>query len=126
MYKRQLPAEGTLRDWLFKDSRRGRVFPVSRPRKGVREAVLEYRILKTAGNTSLAGITLHTGRTHQIRVQFAARKHPLSGDGKYGSRVKGDIALQSCGLQFRHPDTGKLLQFSLPLPDAAPWKEFLE
>ena len=121
-----LPAEGTLRDWLFKDSRRGRVFPVSRPRKGVREAVLEYRILKTAGDTSLAGITLHTGRTHQIRVQFASRKHPLSGDGKYGSRVKGDIALQSCGLRFRHPDTGKPLQFSLPLPDAAPWKEFFE
>ena len=119
-----LPAAGTLRDWLFKDSRRGRVFPVSRPRKGVREAVLEYRILKTTGNMSLAGITLHTGRTHQIRVQFAARKHPLSGDGKYGSRVKGDIALQSCGLQFRHPDTGRPLQFSLPLPDTAPWKEF--
>ena len=121
-----LPAEGALRDWLFKDSRRGRVFPVSRPRKGVREAVLEYHILKTAGDTSLADITLHTGRTHQIRVQFASRKHPLAGDGKYGSRVKGDIALQSCGLQFRHPDTGKPLQFSLPLPDAAPWKEFLE
>ena len=121
-----LPAEGTLRDWLFKDSRKGRVFPVSRPRKGVREAVLEYCILKTAGEMSLAGITLHTGRTHQIRVQFAARKHPLSGDGKYGTRVKGDIALQSCGLQFRHPDTGRPLQFSLPLPDAAPWKEFFE
>ena len=121
-----LPVGGVLRDYLFKDSRKGRVFPVSRPRKGVREAVLEYRILKTAGETSLAGITLHTGRTHQIRVQFAARKHPLSGDGKYGSRVKGTIALQSCGLQFRHPDTGKPLQFSLPLPDAAPWKEFLE
>ena len=121
-----LPAAGTLRDWLFKDSRKGRVFPVSRPRKGVREAVLEYCILKTAGEMSLAGITLHTGRTHQIRVQFAARKHPLSGDGKYGSRVKGDIALQSCGLQFRHPDTGRPLQFSLPLPDAAPWKAFWE
>ena len=65
-----LPAEGTLRDWLFKDSRRGRVFPVSRPRKGVREAVLGYRIVKTAGEMSLAEITLHTGRTHQIRVQF--------------------------------------------------------
>mgnify|MGYP000155556616 CR=1 FL=1 len=54
-----LPAEGTLRDWLFKDSRRGRVFPVSRPRRGVREAVLEYRIVKTAGEMSLAEITLH-------------------------------------------------------------------
>ena len=112
-----LPAEGTLRDWLFK---------VSRPRKGVREAVLEYRIVKTAGEMSLAEITLHTGRTHQIRVQFASRKHPLAGDGKYGSRVKGSIALQSCGLQFLHPETGKPMAFTLPLPDAAPWKEFLE
>ena len=121
-----LPAGGVLRDYLFKDSRRGRVFPVSRPRKGVREAVLEYRIVKTAGEMSLAEITLHTGRTHQIRVQFASRKHPLAGDGKYGSRVKGSIALQSCGLQFLHPETGKPMAFTLPLPDAAPWKEFFE
>ena len=102
------------------------MFPVSRPRKGVREAVLEYRILATAGENSLAEITLHTGRTHQIRVQFASRKHPLYGDGKYGSRQKGSIALQSCGLRFVHPDTGKPMAFSLPLPAAAPWKEFLE
>ena len=112
--------------WLFKDSRRGRVFPVSRPRKGVREAVLEYRIVKTAGEMSLAEITLHTGRTHQIRVQFASRKHPLAGDGKYGSRVKGSIALQSCGLQFLHPETGKPMAFTLPLPEGAFWKPFEE
>ena len=122
----QLPPEGILRDYLFKDSRKGRVFPVKRPRKGVREAVLEYRILKTAGDTSLAGITLHTGRTHQIRVQFASRKHPLAGDGKYGSRVKGSIALQSCGLQFLHPETGKPMAFTLPLPEGAFWKPFEE
>ena len=124
----QLPPEGILRDYLFKDSRKGRVFPVKRPRKGVREAVLEYRIVETApdGSLSLAEITLHTGRTHQIRVQFASRKHPLYGDGKYGSRFKGDIALQSAGLQFVHPETGKPMAFSLPLPAAAPWKEFLE
>lgn len=121
-----LPAEGILRDYLFKDSRKGRVFPVSRPRKGVREAVLEYRIVKAAGDTSLAEITLHTGRTHQIRVQFASRKHPLSGDGKYGSRVKGNIALQSCGLQFRHPDTGNPMEFALPLPEGDAWKPFSE
>ena len=123
-----LPPEGILRDYLFKDSRKGRVFPVKRPRKGVREAVLEYRIVETApdGSLSLAEITLHTGRTHQIRVQFASRKHPLYGDGKYGSRFKGDIALQSAGLQFVHPETGKPMAFSLPLPAAAPWKEFLE
>ena len=94
----------------------------------MREAVLEYRIVETApdGSLSLAEITLHTGRTHQIRVQFASRKHPLYGDGKYGSRFKGAIALQSAGLQFVHPETGKPMAFSLPLPAAAPWKEFLE
>ncbi len=113
----QLPPEGILRDYLFKDSRKGRVFPVKRPRKGVREAVLEYCIVETApdGSLSLAEITLHTGRTHQIRVQFASRKHPLYGDGKYGSRFKGDIALQSAGLRFVHPDTGKPI-FFCPYP----------
>ena len=119
-----LPPEGKLRDYLFKDSRKGRVFPVSRPRKGVREAVLEYRILATAGDQSLTHITLHTGRTHQIRVQFASRKHPLAGDGKYGSRVKGALALQSCGLQFDHPVTGQPMAFTLPLPAEGPWKPF--
>lgn len=121
-----LPAAGTLRDWLFKDSRRGRVFPVSRPRKGVREAVLEYRVVRQTQDACLAEITLHTGRTHQIRVQFASRKHPLWGDGKYGSRVKGTIALQSCGLQFVHPDTGRIMNFTLPLPDTTPWNLFAE
>ena len=122
----QLPPEGILRDYLFKDSRKGRVFPVSRPRKGVREAVLEYRIVRQTQDACLAEITLHTGRTHQIRVQFASRKHPLWGDGKYGSRVKGAIALQSCGLQFVHPDTGRIMNFTLPLPDTAPWNLFAE
>ena len=99
-----LPAAGTLRDWLFKDN----------------------RIVRQTQDACLAEITLHTGRTHQIRVQFASRKHPLWGDGKYGSRVKGAIALQSCGLQFVHPDTGRIMNFTLPLPDTAPWNLFAE
>ena len=115
-----LPEHGILRDYLFKDSRKGRVFPVSRPRKGVREAVLEYRITASNGTLSLADITLHTGRTHQIRVQFASRRHPLWGDGKYGSRIKGDIALQSARLRFTHPDTGKVMDFRLPVPGTWP------
>ena len=119
----KLPAEGVLRDFLFKDSRKGRVFPVSRPRKGVREAVLEYRIAATSADRtrSLAEITLHTGRTHQIRVQFASRKHPLLGDGKYGSRVKGNIALQSAGLAFRHPATGERMEFEAAIPEGDFW-----
>ena len=119
----QLPPEGILRDYLFKDSRKGRVFPVKRPRKGVREAVLEYRIAASSadGSLSLAEITLHTGRTHQIRVQFAARRHPLWGDGKYGSRFKGAIALQSAGLYFAHPETGEKMEFTLDAPEGEPW-----
>ena len=127
----KLPAEGVLRDYLFKDSRKGRVFPVSRPRKGVKEAVLEYRISASApdGSTSLADITLHTGRTHQIRVHLAYIGHPILGDTVYGakkpwpglaSRIKGDIALQSARLRFIHPDTGKVMDFRLPVPGTWP------
>ena len=116
-----LPEHGILRDYLFKDSRKGRVFPVSRPRKGVREAVLEYRITASNGTLSLADITLHTGRTHQIRVQFASRRHPLWGDGKYGRHFKGTIALQSARLCFLHPETGEPMEFALEKPDTAPW-----
>ena len=123
-----LPAEGTLRDYLFKDSRKGRVFPVKKPRKGVREAVLEYRIAATAqtenGPFSLVDVTLHTGRTHQIRVQFASRKHPLWGDGKYGSRQKGAIALQSARLRFAHPITGEKMEFGLEKPEGEAWDLF--
>ena len=104
-----LPAEGTLRDHLFKDSRK------------------EYRIAATAedGAFSLADITLHTGRTHQIRVQFASRKHPLWGDGKYGSRAKGAIALQSARLQFFHPVSGEKMEFALAMPAGEPWDYFI-
>jgi 23S rRNA pseudouridine1911/1915/1917 synthase len=123
-----LPPEGLLRDYLFKDSRKGRVFAVSRPRKGVREAVLEYAIQGSAAAGdqvySLVSITLHTGRTHQIRVQFASRKHSLWGDGKYGSRAKGAIALQSARLCFAHPRTGQPMEFTVPMPEGEPWALF--
>ena len=105
-----LPPEGILRDYLFKDSRKGRVFPVKRPRKGVREAVLEYRIVETApdGSLSLAEITLHTGRTHQLRVHFAHIGHPLCGDEVYGRAPTehapiGRQALHCLSLSFPVP-----------------------
>ena len=84
-------AEGIFKDLLFKDSQKNKTFVVKRERKGVKEASLEYKVLSTAdhpehGKISLVLIKLHTGRTHQIRVQFASRKMPLLGDGKYGSR----------------------------------------
>jgi len=112
--------EGEMTDFLFKDSRKGKVFAVSRPRKGVREARLTWRTLWQDGENALVRVALDTGRTHQIRVQFSSRKMPLWGDGKYGSRVKGELALFSCGLGFPHPKTGKTMTFEAR-PQGAPW-----
>ena len=69
---------------------------------------------------ALCRVLLHTGRTHQIRVQFASRKHPLLGDGKYGSRIKGPIALQCSRIAFDHPKTGRRMEFALPAPEQWP------
>ncbi len=79
------PAQGDWTDLLFKDSVKNKVFAVRRERKGVKKARLEYTLLR-AGELSLVRIRLHTGRSHQIRVQFSSRGFPLAGDHKYGSR----------------------------------------
>lgn len=76
---------GVLEDLLFKDSRKNKVFVVKRQRAGVKKAKLEYLRL-TEGEESLIKVRLHTGRSHQIRVQFASRGFPLVGDHKYGSK----------------------------------------
>ena len=112
---------GLWQDLLFTDSRTGRVYPVQRPRKGVRAAELEYRAAARSTGLALVEVTLHTGRTHQIRAQFAARRHPLWGDGRYGSRCKGALALQCMELHFTHPVTGQQMQFTLPPPSGEPW-----
>lgn len=79
------PEKGDWEDYLFKDSRKNKVFVVKKERKGVKFARLEFDRL-TDGETSLVHIRLHTGRSHQIRVQFASRGFPLVGDHKYGAR----------------------------------------
>ena len=118
------PAKGEMRDFLFKDSRKGKVFPVKGARKGAKEALLDYEVIRTATlddeqktQASLCRVLLHTGRTHQVRVQFASRKHPLLGDGKYGSRVKGNIHLQCARIAFTHPKTKKRAEFTAPAPE---------
>lgn len=95
-------------DLLFHDKRLNKSFAVERKRAGVKDASLEYRVLKIQtvepyGELSLLRVKLHTGRTHQIRVQFASRRHPLLGDGKYGARDNSPIALFSTRLVFPHP-----------------------
>ena len=94
------PQSGTLQDFLFKDSRKNKVFVVKKERKGVKKASLEYTRL-TDADPSLLHIRLHTGRSHQIRVQFASRGFPLVGDHKYGSRDEAKApALFSCRITF--------------------------
>jgi len=104
---------GDWQDLLWKDSQKNKVFVVKRERKGVKAARLEYRVLK-AGAQSLVRIRLHTGRSHQIRVQFSSRGFPLIGDHKYGSRDEATVPmLFSCCITFPH--AGKERRFeSIP------------
>ena len=104
------PEAGDWEDLLWKDSSKNKVFVVKRMRGGVKKARLEFRRL-SAGPTSLVHIRLHTGRSHQIRVQFSSRGFPLVGDHKYGSRAEAaEPMLYSCRLTF--PFRGKTLSFS--------------
>ena len=96
------PEQGQWTDLLFKDSRKNKVFVVKKQRSGVKEARLSYVCLQPA-DPSLVRIRLDTGRSHQIRVQFASRGYPLVGDHKYGSRAKQITPmLYSCCLMFQH------------------------
>ena len=97
----EVPESGDWTDLLLKDARKNKVFVVTRERGGVKKARLEFIRLETDGETSLVRIRLHTGRSHQIRVQFASRKHPLIGDHKYGARDDHkEPMLFSCCITF--------------------------
>ena len=120
---------GELQDLLYHDPNRNKTFVVDRKRRGVREARLSYRILARAdgedGVLSLAEIRLHTGRTHQIRVQFGSRKFPVAGDGRYGGG-KGQIALFSHSFAFRHPLSGEEMRFAALPEMSGVWTHFRE
>ena len=113
---------GELRDLLGRDKARKMTFVAEAPGKGIQEAVLRYRVLNKAGDLSRVEVTLFTGRTHQIRVQFASRGMPLVGERKYSTlNDPCEIALWSCFLRFHHPVTGEELTFTRLPPEEYPW-----
>ncbi|MBQ7134308.1 MAG: RluA family pseudouridine synthase [Ruminococcus sp.] len=108
---------GKLWDLLYHDKGRNKTYVVKRERKGVKKAGLSYNVLSvkdfSGAKVSKVEVQLHTGRTHQIRVQFAFRKHPLVGDKKYGCTVVDkNIALWSKEISFIHPMKNELLTVS--------------
>ena len=113
---------GELRDLLYRDKVRRMTMVATEPGKGVQEAILRYRVLSKAEGMSKVQIQLLTGRTHQIRVQFASRNMPLVGERKYSTLEDPcAIALWSCCLGFKHPVTGEEMTFRQEPPAIFPW-----
>ena len=117
--------EAELTDLLFRDAAKNKSYVVKRMRKGVREAKLSYRVLAETEELTLVRVRLHTGRTHQIRVQFASRGLPLLGDIRYGSKdPKCTASLWSYRLALTHPLTGEKIDVCQPPPVQYPWNLF--
>ena len=120
------PQSGEMRDLLGRDSVRRVTYVADTPSADTREALLTYETLDTVDGLSLVRVQLHTGRTHQIRVQFASRGLPLAGDRKYGIPEDGTapLALWAYQLCFTHPQAGQELSFTCPPPETEPWVRF--
>ena len=117
----------TLENYLRKNSLNNMVYVCTQTEEGAKFASLDYNVVEDNGQLSLAEVRLHTGRTHQIRVQMAAINCPLYGDMRYGGEkaVKGKLALWAYSLRFTHPTTGEKLRFEIEPPvDEKPWNNF--
>ena len=113
---------GRLEDLLLRDKARKMTLVAKEMAKGVQPAALRYRVISCQNGMSRVRIQLETGRTHQIRVQFASRNLPLVGERKYA--VLDDpceIALWSYRLGFIHPATGEKMEFTKQPPESYPW-----
>ena len=122
IHGRLLDDRGELRDLLLRNKQERKTYIVDELGKDVQEAILTYQVLNRTEDLTRVRIQLHTGRTHQIRAQFSGRGLPLVGDRKYG--VPEDdctIALWSYRLAFKHPYSGKTMEFTLDPPAVYPW-----
>lgn len=119
--------KGTLENYLRKNSVNNTVYACTQTEEGAKFASLEYSVVAEKGGLALADIKLHTGRTHQIRVQTAAINCPVYGDMRYGGEkaVKGKLALWAYTLRFTHPTTTEKMTFVIEPPkEETPWKYF--
>ncbi|SCI30716.1 MULTISPECIES: RluA family pseudouridine synthase [unclassified Romboutsia] len=119
--------EDTLKDYLYKNKKTNMVSVVNKNHKDSKNAELNYETLQVKNNFSLVQIDLKTGRPHQIRVQFASRKHPLFGDQRYGQNVNKigqQIALWSYKIEIDHPTTKEKMEFICEPPKELPWNLF--
>ena len=118
----KLEKEGIFKDYLLKDKKNN----IVKVDKNGKEAILDYELIDYKENLSLVKINLKTGRSHQIRVQFSSRKHPLYGDNKYNKNAKAgeQIALFAKSLELIHPTTKEVMEFNLDLKNKYPWNLF--
>ena len=118
----KLDNKGKFIDKLLKDTKTN----IVTVNENGKEAILNYELIKYKDNYSLVKIDLETGRSHQIRVQFASRNHPLYGDQRYNknSKVGEQIALYATSISFTHPISKELLTFKTDLPNIKPWNLF--
>lgn len=121
------PRRGKLTGYLKKNAVNNMVYLCPQGTDGAKLAMLDYRVIEEAGGLALTEIELHTGRSHQIRVQTAGISHPVYGDMRYGGEkaVKGKLALWAYSLSFTHPVTKARMRFmSEPPAEEAPWSKF--
>ena len=121
-----LPFEGTLKDNLKKETKTNLTKVVSEYDPEGKPSQLSYKVMAHKENLSLVNIRLLTGRSHQIRVQFASRSNPIWGDARYnpGSKPGQQIALWAVRLSFPHPTTKEMMTFISEVPKTNPWNKF--
>lgn len=108
----ETPPAGILTDYLLKDGKTNMVKAFDTQVEGSKKAVLDFETLEYNGGMSKIKIVLHTGRSHQIRVQMAAFGHPIYGDMRYGRGEKGNIALFCSRLDITHPTKKEVMSFT--------------